>query len=352
MTSNQKQMAVLFDVENISPENLFTPLFSKLAQRGFQAYPRKLVFNTVTQLRKTYLGNAIKTHHLDLICTYSSVGKNVADFRLYMEVLDMLYKHPEVTGYCIVSGDADYAELVIKLKHENKYTIGIGSNAKCKPEYTRLFDEFYFIEELIKQPEPAPVAKEAEKNSAKENEGTAAKKTKAETKPEAKKEVRTKSEVKKETKAKPEAKPKQEAAQKAVKPAEKKKKAEPENAAEVKAEEKKPGKAKPKKSPSVPAPTEKKEEEIVRTEKDKNDSFFAELRAEIDKIGVEFLKKNQTEMFYSTLVQELKNRSYYLESFNKITLEDIEKCGYPIQRKEDGNKGTAFIDLKKEPQTI
>ena len=282
-----KRIAILFDVENISPEEILPYAITKLETSGFNVYPRKIIFNNISQLKKSFLGNAIKSYHLDIICAYSATGKNIADFRLYIEALDLLYKNPDIEGFCIVSGDADFAELVIKLHHENKYVIGIGPSSKSKIEYVNLFDQFIFIEDLIE--------KEVKKTSIKkENDSENKLKKKEET-------IKSKEKPKKTTK--------KSIGKKVIKK-------------EVKKEI---------------------EEKIIRTESDKNDSFYSELSSQIKQIIVDFNAKGNKEIFYSNLVKELKDRSYYLESFTRITFDDIEKCGFHLIRKEEDKPETSYI---------
>lgn len=158
----KERLAILFDLENLKPDEILPILISKLEKR-FIIYPRKLIFNNVSQIKKSFLDQNIKPYQLDLVGAYSPVGKNVADFRLYIEALHILYTSNN-TNFCIVSGDADYGELVIKLHQENRYVIGIGPKEKSKTEYINLFDEFIFIEDL-KQIQPL---KENDKKQKKE----------------------------------------------------------------------------------------------------------------------------------------------------------------------------------------
>ena len=285
MKDNHKKIAVLFDIENISPEKIFSELFKKLDDLNYIAYPKKIIFNNVTQLKKTYLGKAIKDYHIDIICTYSSTGKNIADFRLYMEAMDLLYTHKELDGFLIVSADSDYSELVIRLNQENKYTIGVGPKDKCKDEYVKLFDEFYFVEDLlkveeVKQPIITPVVEE-----------------------------------KIEVKVQPETKKKQ--TKKAVKKVSNKQ-------------------------------SETKQEKAKKPIKD--EIYYQELNLALEAVKNDFIDKGQGEIFYATLVKELKTKSFYLENFKKITFEDLEKCDYKVEYKEVKKKETAYISLveKKE----
>lgn len=278
----------MFDVENISPELIFSDLFTTLEKNNFIAYPRKIIFNNVTQLKKTYLGKAIKEYHLDLICTYSSTGKNIADFRLYMEVMDLLYSNKSLDGFAIVSADSDYSELAIRLRHENKYIIGIGPKDKCKDDYVILFDQFYFIEDLLKKEEikeiiiSQPIQEEIidkPKVSNKKKKETVNKKKKQETK------IETKKEAKK---------------------------------------------------------TNKKKTPV------KDEVYYQELSLALEAIKNDYLKKGTQEIFYATLVKELKEKSFYLETFKKITFDDLNKCNYSIEYKEDKKKETAYISLTEK----
>ena len=269
MKNGNKQIAVLFDIENISPETIFEDIFNKLKESNYIAHPRKIVFNNITQLKKTYLGKAIKDYHLDVVCAYSSIGKNIADFRLYMEVMDLLYTHPEIDGFLIVSADSDYSELVIRLAHESKYIIGVGPKGKCNDDYVKLFNEFIYIEDFTKK-EEAPITKVEEKIEIKEVVEVAP--------------------VKKET-------------------------------------------------------SKKEKKKTV-----KDETYFNELEVSLEEVRQDYLKKNVTEIFYSTLVKELKEKSYYLEQFSKITFDDLSKAHYPIKYKEAKKKETAYISLTKKKE--
>ena len=271
MKNNKKQIAVLFDIENISPETIFEDIFNKLNKDNYIAFPRKIIFNNVTQLKKTYLGKAIKDYHLDIVCTYSSIGKNIADFRLYMEVMDLLYNHPEIDGFLIVSADSDYSELVIRLSHESKYIIGVGPKGKCKDEYVNLFNEFIFIEDLNKKTEVEIVEnKKEEKEEIQQSEIT----------------------------------------------------------------------------PVIDEKSSKKSNKKPI----KDETYYNELELSLEEIRQEYLKKNISEIFYSNLVKELKEKSYYLEKFSKITFDDLSKAHYPIKYKEAKKKETAYISLIKKKE--
>lgn len=279
MKDNNKKVAVLFDIENISPEKIFSELFKKLDSLNYIAYPKKIIFNNVTQLKKTYLGKAIKDYHMDIVCTYSSTGKNIADFRLYMEAMDLLYTNKALDGFLIVSADSDYSELVIRLNQENKYTIGVGPKDKCKEDYVKLFDEFYYVEDLLQVEEvKQPIINTVVEEPVEVKQQVEIKKTKT-------KKTKKVSDKKTET-------------------------------------------------------TKEKAKKLI-----KDDIYYQELNLALEAVKTEFIDKGQSEIFYATLVKELKSKSFYLENFKKITFEDLEKCNYKVRYKESKKKETSYISL-------
>lgn len=280
----KEKIAVLFDLENLSPEEILPNLLDKFNSRGFIVHPRKLVFNNVSQIRKSFLDKNVKLYHLDLVCAYAPIGKNSADFRLYIEALDLLYKNPEINYFCIVSGDADYAELVIKLKNENRYVIGIGPQEKIKDEYVTLFDEFIYTADL------KHVEKEVKEVKVIET----------------KKSIK-KTPTKKEVKV---SKPKKEVKNKEVK--------------------------------------ETKSNKVVKktTYPRKKTSTFYKALYDISKIILEEKKKTGSkEIYCSAFIKEIKERSpEYLGKF-KMAYDDLQKSGYVILRKEAEKPETSFIEL-------
>lgn len=76
----KEKLAVLFDLENLTPDHVLPEIFKEIEKRGFIAHPRKLIFNNIAQIKKGFRDTAVKLYHLDLVGAYAPVGKNVADF--------------------------------------------------------------------------------------------------------------------------------------------------------------------------------------------------------------------------------------------------------------------------------
>ena len=157
------QIAILFDSENVKPHEILDLLFDKLEKQGFTLiYPRKLIVHDLNKIKKNELIEDLKKYRLELCCTYGEFRKNLLDFRLYVECLDLAYT-TDIPTFCIVSNDQDYAELCIKLHTLNKKVIGVGSNKTSTVEYISLFDDYIFVEDL--KPKEKQVKAEVKKES-------------------------------------------------------------------------------------------------------------------------------------------------------------------------------------------
>lgn len=75
------------------------------------------------------------------------VLKNVADIKLAIDVIDMLYTHPEITTYVIVSGDGAYASLSRKLHEHSKVVIGCAYKQSTNKLFASACDHFIWIED-------------------------------------------------------------------------------------------------------------------------------------------------------------------------------------------------------------
>lgn len=166
---NHNQCAILFDSENIKPHEIIDELFKSLNNLNYDLlYPRKMIVNDLGKIKKAELSDDLKKYRLDLSCTYADVRKNLLDFRLYIEALDLAYTQNNIEAFCIVSNDADYAELAIKLRLMGKTIIGVGSKATTNEDYQKLFNHFYFIEELKNQKEIVKSSTKKKKQSTKD----------------------------------------------------------------------------------------------------------------------------------------------------------------------------------------
>lgn len=298
MNNLQNKTAVFIDYENINLTDSYNLLFSKLIKEGYNPVIRKLVCSTLP--KKTNFTDVIKDNLLDLIVSYKPLKKgtskiikeknlNNADFRLYVEALKLLYNNPEINTYVIATSDDDYYELILAIKNEGKFLIGVGNKLTTSQGFKDLFNEFYYIEDLLVQPNKVV----EEKIEVKKVESNNINKT-------------INKKEKKNNKVKKQAKPK-----------------------EIKQENKK----------------SKKIEEKTTSKKDK--IFYSVLKNAISEELNTAKNKNENSYFISNLISKVKTDLPYLKNYRKITKSDIEKCGFKIEYEND-EKVKGYIKIEQK----
>ncbi|MCZ7583884.1 MAG: NYN domain-containing protein [Deltaproteobacteria bacterium] len=75
-------------------------------------------------------------------------GKNSADIRMVVDVMDLAFSKEHINTFALVSGDSDMSPLVSKLKENGKHVIGIGMKDSTSKLLIQNCDEFIFYEDL------------------------------------------------------------------------------------------------------------------------------------------------------------------------------------------------------------
>src|SRR5215208_3665637 len=79
---------------------------------------------------------------------YGSAKKNATDIRLAIDALELVFVRPEIGTFILLSGDSDFASLVIKLKEYGKYVIGVGIRESSSDLLVMNCDEYYSYNSL------------------------------------------------------------------------------------------------------------------------------------------------------------------------------------------------------------
>ncbi len=75
-------------------------------------------------------------------------GKNGADIRMAVDVMEYVLRHSEITHVALVSGDSDFTPLVMKLRELGRMVIGVGVRAHTSNYLARSCDRFVYYDEL------------------------------------------------------------------------------------------------------------------------------------------------------------------------------------------------------------
>lgn len=86
---------------------------------------------------------------LELIYVNSRRGKNAADIRIVIDTLELLYSDQnDFTHVLLVSGDADFTELVHRLRARGKIVVGLGVSGTSAEFLINACDKFLYYDKL------------------------------------------------------------------------------------------------------------------------------------------------------------------------------------------------------------
>lgn len=89
---------------------------------------------------------------IDLTQLFSTAGtKNGADIRLAVDVIDDLFRLPDLTHVVIVAGDSDYIPLVQRCKRLGRTVVGIGVEGSTSGALVRALDDFTSYDALLSE---------------------------------------------------------------------------------------------------------------------------------------------------------------------------------------------------------
>jgi len=102
---------------------------------------------------------------VDLVQLFNTSGtKNGADIRLAIDVVEDLFRLPDITHLVIVAGDSDYIPLAQSAKRLGRTVIGIGVDGSTSSAFSGAVDDFTFyhdIPDLQLEPDVEPDKSEA-----------------------------------------------------------------------------------------------------------------------------------------------------------------------------------------------
>ncbi|MEM7335138.1 MAG: NYN domain-containing protein [Chloroflexota bacterium] len=86
---------------------------------------------------------------VDLIHVPSKRGKNAADIRIVIDVMEMMISSQHISHVLLVSGDGDFTELVHRLRANGKVVVGMGVSGASAEYLINACDQFIFYDKLV-----------------------------------------------------------------------------------------------------------------------------------------------------------------------------------------------------------
>lgn len=75
-------------------------------------------------------------------------GKNGADIRIAIDVMEFVLRQSDITHVALVSGDSDFTPLVMKLRELGRHVIGVGVRSNTSTYLAKSCDRFVFYDDL------------------------------------------------------------------------------------------------------------------------------------------------------------------------------------------------------------
>lgn len=164
-SNNEKNVAVLIDAENISPDYI-SLIMDEANRQGNVAYKNIYGDWSVNRLNK-WKDKCIE-YSLTQIQQYSIIsGKNTSDFALVIDAMDILYRD-KINCFVLVSSDSDFIRLINRLRQGGALVVGMGES-KTPRSLTDACHSFVFLDKISKaKPKTKRTPQKAKKNEVSE----------------------------------------------------------------------------------------------------------------------------------------------------------------------------------------
>ena len=150
LLSENHKLAVLIDGENVSRAHIDT-IMREVSQLGDPVVVR--IYADWTNPHNSNWKNCLLRYAITPIQQFNyTPGKNSSDFALLIDALE-IYQSGKVTGFCIVTSDADFTPLVIRLRQGGMFVVGIGER-KSHKSFVTACDHFIYTETMGSGPVP------------------------------------------------------------------------------------------------------------------------------------------------------------------------------------------------------
>lgn len=97
----------------------------------------------------------LQNHSIDLIQMFprGKHGKNGADIRIAIDILEDCMQQPHIDSIVLISGDSDYISIAQKVRQKGKRIVGLGVQETTNQYWIKSCNEFKFYSSIVKDKE-------------------------------------------------------------------------------------------------------------------------------------------------------------------------------------------------------
>ena len=154
MTSNNGNLALLIDGDNVSPK-IIAGLMAEIAKYG-TASVRRIYGDWTSPSLKNWKACVLK-HSITPMQQFAyTSGKNSTDGAMIIDAMDLLYTG-RFSSFCIVSSDSDFTRLAARIREQGVTVYGFGER-KTNSAFIAACDKFMYFDVLNVESEESLVA--------------------------------------------------------------------------------------------------------------------------------------------------------------------------------------------------
>jgi uncharacterized protein (TIGR00288 family) len=139
-----KKFAVFIDGDNICAKD-YEPAIKEIASTYGDILIKRVYGDWTTSNMNTWKDVLVKEPATP--CQQFRSGKNATDTRIIMDAIELMIHNANINAFCIVSTDADFCGLALRLRENGKYVLGMGKE-QSKPIWQEACDKFIKLENL------------------------------------------------------------------------------------------------------------------------------------------------------------------------------------------------------------
>ena len=141
-----KKFAVFIDGDNISSDYL-DAIMSEIVKDNDDILIKRVYGDWTTPNMNSWK-NKIMDYPIRVFQQFRN-GPNATDNTIIMDAIELAIQNKDINAFCIVSIDADYYSLALRLRENGKYVLGIGKETS-KIIWQNSCNEFVKIENILK----------------------------------------------------------------------------------------------------------------------------------------------------------------------------------------------------------
>ncbi len=168
MMPENRNIALLIDAENISSKyiEMIIDEANKYGKINYRRVYGDWTTNQLSEWKKKINDYALTPIQQN---TYTT-GKNVSDFTLIIDAMDILYTG-KVDGFCLVTSDSDFTKLVTRLREDDMFVFGMGES-KTPISLVNACEAFSYLDKMLakEKKNQKPPKKEKEKEKPRDKE--------------------------------------------------------------------------------------------------------------------------------------------------------------------------------------